>query len=378
MKGQEGRKDAWFTLTTVVGVLALALAPSIHAVILEGTGDPSYNTNAPTGSLTNSGWQYEGLWSENFLGTPIAPTFFLTAKHIGGYYGSNIVLNGLSYTTTGNYDDPSTDLRIWQVAQTFPYYAPLYTKSNELGSACVLIGRGTDRGSVITVAGRTNGWQWGTTNNIERWGQSAVSSIYTDTVDYPAAQLLYQLFQPGAGSNECDLSYNDSGGALFIQDGGSTGTWKLAGINYTVDGPFSYDSSGSHQFIAALMDLRGFYFYNGAAWQLVPTNYPTAVPTGFYCTRVSARIPWINSIINYNLGNDLGIKSVQIVGSDVQIGVITGSNRLYEVDYTTNLVNAVWTALTNNVPGSGGVVVVTDPGAAANQPARYYRASVLP
>jgi len=30
----------------------------------------------------------------------------------------------------------------------------------------------------------TNGWQWGSTNNIERWGQNTVASIYTDTNDW--------------------------------------------------------------------------------------------------------------------------------------------------------------------------------------------------
>jgi hypothetical protein len=101
------------------------------------------------------------------------------------------------------------------------------------------------------------------------------------------------------------------------------------------------------------------------------------VPGHFYSTRVSARISWINSVINYDLGDDLGIAGIQIVGSDAQISLITGTSRLYRVDYTTNLVNAVWTTLTNNIPGTNGIVIVTDSGA-ATLPARYYRATVLP
>jgi hypothetical protein len=99
MKGTKGKRNGWLGL-----LLALAVVPCVEAVILEGTGDPSYNTNAPTGSLTNSGWQYEGQWNtENgpFLGTPIAPTFFLAAQHIGGtanLANDHFTFKGFTYT----------------------------------------------------------------------------------------------------------------------------------------------------------------------------------------------------------------------------------------------------------------------------------------
>ena len=350
--------------------VAMMAAQQGGAVLFESTGDPSYNTNAPSGTLTNSGWQYEGQWYI-WLGTPIAPTFFLTAHHVNGNVGDPLILNGFSYKTVAFYDDPDSDLRIWKVAQTFPYYAPLYTNSNEVGKTLVVIGRGTDRGPAVVVGGVTNGWQWGSDNNIERWGENTVSGVYTDMVDYPAAQLLYAIFQNNGMSNECDLSLNDSGGGMFIQDGG---TWKLAGINYTVSNPFvSTTGVNGSGFDAALLDYFHLYIGGDGNWQLY-TNHAAGA---FYCTRVSSRMSWINGIINYNLGNDLGIAGVQTVGSDTQINLITGSNRLYEVDYTTNLVNAVWTTLTNNVAGTGGVVSVVDPGA-ASQPQRFYRAAIAP
>ena len=354
------------------------LAVRGYAVLFVATGDPSYNTNAPTGSLTNSGWQYEGHWN-SWLGTPIAPTFFLTAHHINGAPGNSIVLNGFSYTTTAFFDDPSTDLRIWQVAQTFPYYAPLFTKSNEVGSACVVIGRGTERGPMITTTTTsmghttitTNGWLWGNTNNIERWGQNTVSGITTDTFLHPGAQLLSAAFQSNGMTNECDQSYNDSGGAMFIQDGT---TWKLAGINYAVSDPFvSTNGVNGSTMSVAVLDYFHLYVLSGTNWVQI-TQHESG---GFACTRVSARISWINSIINYNLGNDLGITGLQTVGGDALINLITGSNRFYRVDYTTNLVSAIWTTLTNNIPGTGGVVTVTDPGA-ASKTNRFYRAAIMP
>jgi hypothetical protein len=332
--GRKGR--SWF-----LSCLFALLAMRGHAVLFKDTGDPSYNTNAPTGSLTNSGWQYEGQWGNIFLGTPIAPRFFLAAKHIGGSVGGPFILNGFTYTTVAEFDDPSTDLRIWQVGQTFPYYVPLYTGTNEAGNTCVVIGRGTDRGPAVVVGGVTNGWQWGGVNNIERWGQNTVLGVSTDTINYAAAQELYAAFDRNGGSNECDLSLDDSSGAMFIQDGGSTGTWKLAGINYDVDDAFvSTNGVAGSGFNASLMDYYHLYYQpSGTNWVLFTGHYAAR----FYCTRVSARLSWINSVINFEVGPDLQITGNQVVGTDEQIYLSTGSNRLYRVDYTSDMVTGVWT-----------------------------------
>jgi hypothetical protein len=371
MKGTKGKWNACVWL-----LLALVVVPYVHAVILEGTGNPSYNTNAPTGSLTNSGWQYEGQWYV-WLGTPIAPRFFLTAHHVNGNLGDVFVFNGFSYHTVNVFDDPNTDLRIWQVAETFPSYAPLYTKTDEIGKPFVVIGRGTDRGPTVIVGGVTNGWQWGNTNNIERWGENTVSGVHTGVVtgdgNYPSAQLLYAAFQHNGMSNECDLSYNDSGGGMFIQDGGSTGTWKLAGINCTVDDSFiSTNGVNGSGFNASLMDYFHVYLGGDNNWQLFTQHYAAQ----FYCTRVSSRISWINSIINYEPGTDLLVTATQVLGTGAQINLSTGSNRLYRVDYISDLVTGVWTTVTNNVAGTGGIVTITDPGA-GGQPERFYRVAIV-
>src|SRR5882757_11346916 len=69
-------------LVCVAAVSLLLGASSAKAILFYQTGDPNYNTTAPGGSLTNSGWQYEGTWG-GFLGTPIAPKYFITAAHVG-------------------------------------------------------------------------------------------------------------------------------------------------------------------------------------------------------------------------------------------------------------------------------------------------------
>lgn len=134
-----------------VTLLALGLTTQMApAVILFGSGDPTYNTTPPTGALQNSGWQYEGQWG-GFLGTPIAPQYFIAAHHVGGSVGQTFTFNGVSYTTTAYWDDASSDLRIWKVNGVFPTYAPLYATNDEIGKMLVDIGRGTQRGDPVEL-----------------------------------------------------------------------------------------------------------------------------------------------------------------------------------------------------------------------------------
>lgn len=130
-----------------------------RAVILERTGDPAANTIAPTGELAGSGWQFEGFWG-GFRGTPIAPHFFLSAKHIGNAGGSVFTFGALNYSVVRGFADPNSDLDLWQVTETFPTFAPLYTQADEAGKLTVVIGRGTQRGSDHLVNGNLAGWNW--------------------------------------------------------------------------------------------------------------------------------------------------------------------------------------------------------------------------
>ncbi|HUJ11714.1 MAG TPA: PKD domain-containing protein [Verrucomicrobiae bacterium] len=316
MKGNTGKRHRWLGV-----LLALMIVPCVHAVLFEATGDPSYNTNAPTGSLTNSGWQYEGHWG-SYLGTPIASNFFIAAQHIGGSVCAPFVFNGVTYTTVTNFDDPSSDLRIWQVAETFPYYAPFYTGTAEAGKTCVVIGRGTQRGGPFVQGGVTNGWLWGTSDAVERWGENTIAYV---GVDQNNRQYLVAQFDHPGITNECDLSVGDSSGGMFIKIGT---TWELAGIHYAVDGPFSVDGSANDEFNAALFDMYGLYDCSGNC--MLVTNH---TPSAFYSTRVSARISWINSIITnpappfsvrFAATPTNGAAPLNVAFTDMSCGSITG------------------------------------------------------
>ena len=272
-------------------MLCLVLVtPASRAVILFGSGDPGYNTTPPTGALAGSGWQYEGQWG-GFLGTAIAPHYFLAAQHIGGSVGEAFAFNGSNYTTTAYWDDPGSDLRLWQVSGTLPTYAPLYSTSDEQGKTLVVIGRGTQRGAPVTVTGTqpgtTNtvttlaGWQDGPSDGLMRWGQNQVSNT--------EGWLLIGAFTGTLGPDEGFISGGDSSGAIFIQN--NAGAWSLAGINYGVDGPFTATANGS-QFYGAIFNEDGLYVSH---W-LEPQD-GVARPAQFYASRVSSELCWIQGIV---------------------------------------------------------------------------------
>jgi hypothetical protein len=286
----------------VVVILLLALTPA-RAVIFYSTGDAAYNTTAPAGSLTDSGWQFQGSWG-GFLGTPIAPKYFITAKHVGGRIGDRFSLGGVSYATIAMFDDPETDLRIWRICGTFPSFARLYTNNNEVGKRLVAFGRGTRRGALIITTNllgtiKTNGWRWSLYDGVQRWGENEVNNIINGDGllgDASIGEVLQATFDspPNGGPNECHLSTGDSGGAVFIQE---ELIWKLAGINFAVDGPYDTTDSGGG-FEAAVYDKGGLYEKSALGiWTLTP-DAPFPQPGSFYSTRISARIDWINSVLD--------------------------------------------------------------------------------
>ena len=282
-------------LTRICRIMAVAIcllnSSRSHAVILLDTADPGVNVTAPGGDLAGSGWQYEGVWG-GFLGTPIAPHFFVSAAHIG-QAGTNFSFQGSTYTIVRSFSLAGSDLLIWQVKEAFPSFAPLFSKRDELSQHLVVIGRGTQRGDVVVLDGSPRGWSWGAGDGAQRWGENDVADI----VPYNGHDLINATFDqhvlPGDHPNESHLSSGDSGGAIFVKDN-SDGAWKLAAINYAVDDLYTAPTA-SAQFVAAIFDARGFYTFDGATFTQIGGNVP--VPTGFYGSRISSELSWICSVI---------------------------------------------------------------------------------
>ena len=294
------KKPLQFSLLLFVSVV---LSQSASALIFHSTSDAAHNTNAPSGFLEDSGWQWQGEWSKGvavaeYLGTPIAAHYFITAKHVAGTTSWDFHYKGKTYDVIQGFPDPSSDFQIWKVDEPFTSYAPLYTDSNESGKGCVIFGRGRTRGAEVETT-RLNGWEWGTLDNKIRWGTNQISSVST--------KYLFAKFN-GAGTDECVLADKDSGGAVFIED--SDGVWRLAGINYALAEIFTTNSDGSAYFSAACFDYRGLYYYyfntatDNYSWGgLAGGGQPK--PQSSIASRISYSYSWITNVIGDELDVDV-------------------------------------------------------------------------
>jgi hypothetical protein len=330
----------------LLAVFLMACATICHsasAVLLYNTA--TRNTSAPTGSLSNSGWQYEGQFGA-VLGTPISSDCFITAYHVGGLVGvSTFEIDNTVYQTTAEQKDPNSDLAIWTISGTFSpsVIAPLWNDSvdgSEVNHQMVVFGRGTQRGSPIYVANQqvvpqnvtpsqvgptalTNplstapvttqlpgthlaGWTWGTSDNVESWGQDAVAGIAYDSNN--TAYLAYPFLE---NSNSCMLSANDSGGGVFVND---NGVWKLAGINYGVDSPWQLTANGT-PFDAAIFDASGLYLNNGNQPAIYFNAGPPEKPTYSYSTQISPEMGFIDGVIDDSMSTPLSLEPLPEPGS---------------------------------------------------------------
>jgi len=290
--------------TFIVGIYVWLISSALGVIFFD-TGDVAHNREvAPTAAYADSGWQFQGGFGSK-LATMISPNHIITAKHIGvsttfvhkshfngtpmdvSYAVDNTVNGGLGYWNVG-----TTDLRIFQVSGTFSSYAPLYTGSDEVGKELVVMGRGTQRGATVNLGGTDKGWEWGTSDGKTRWGRNNVTNI--DAIGV-LGEMLAVDFDADSGIDEAHLSIGDSGGSVFIKD---AGVWKLAGINYAVDGAWDTNdiTEDGTEFQAVLTDAGGFYNgSDGSGWTFIDDEVDD-IPSQFYASRISAKVVEINVI----------------------------------------------------------------------------------
>jgi len=286
-------------------VLLAVTGPPAQAVILYES--PTRNTSAPSVGEGLAGWNLQGQWG-NYLGTPIAPQYFITGKHFGAStsitVGSQTYSIDTTFNGTGHVDDPLSDLRICRITGTFSSYAPLYDASadgSEENQTLTVIGRGTQRGDAVTVTGASvsdlRGWQWGTDDHVQSWGRNVVSFFSNYIAGSPDSLLVFAFNRVGGSgggiTNECALSAGDSGGGVFINVGG---VWKLAGISYAVTNYFSHTGGGDAGFAASIFDRGGLYYGQQNNWTYIPDEAADK-PGASYASRISARLDWINGVI---------------------------------------------------------------------------------
>lgn len=225
------RTGRWSAFAVLLGVGLFALAPSARAVIID-SGDGTGNTSAPP---DDPGWVYVGTRSD-LTAVYIGGGWVLTANHVPL---GTVIIDGVIYAPIvgsdvqlSNGDGTFADLKIFAIAGD-PGLADLPIRSDALtvGTALMMIGQGRDRGAFTTWdPGAPNapisGYEWLNTRS-RRWGTNHIDGI-------PSSRILntvsfFARFDAGQPDHEAQVVQGDSGGAVFIKNGG---VWELAGIQF--------------------------------------------------------------------------------------------------------------------------------------------------
>jgi hypothetical protein len=290
---------------TLAGLLVggLLMPCPAWALVFQSTGDPTFNTTAPSSAAIAGGWEYEGIFG-GMLGTAIGPQHFITAAHIPaaasfdrtslftGAPSASFAVDSSAFSGAGGYTLPGTDLRIYKITGTFDTWASIYTGSSELGQTASLNGHGGERGADVSLASELKGWATTSTGGAPRWGTNVITGILPESSS-PAGELIVMDFDLGAGANEATFSVGDSGGGLFVFDGGA---WKLAGVNYAVDGAFNSSPTNAGATNLALFDMGGYWVGQDSSWEFV-TDDAVNAPQQLYASRISSHAGTIQSIV---------------------------------------------------------------------------------
>ena len=298
------------SIALLAGLALLCATCLLPGIVFFETGDLSHNRErAPAGLYEGAGWRYQGEYKE-FLGTAISPRHFITAVHLGK--GSETFVQRSWFTGeefdrvyfinpnfnegNGSLDIPGTDLRIFEVFGEFPAYAGLYTTSDEVGREVVMMGRGRARGEAVRRFGQTRGWSWAPEDERSRWGTNTVDG-FSETGN--RGPMLVTDFDDVRGRDECQATYGDSGGGVFISKGGD---WKLAGILFGADSVYDTNTicGDGSEFLASMFDGAGFYVGRDDDscddWTLVSAANDLDESRS-YASRISSSAPAIQAVI---------------------------------------------------------------------------------
>lgn len=216
------------SFAALLAVLLLSLDAS--AVIID-SGDGTGNTTAPVDDPGFASVGTRGSQTGIYLGYG----WVLTASHVGS---GDTIFGGVTYPAiTGSQivlvhsGSVLADLALYRV-DPVPPLSPLVIRAStpSVNDEVVMIGQGRNRGdpfSFFDPPDQDDGYLWGVGRAV-RWGTNVVDQIGIDLVQAGKTTHAFATeFTRAAPQDECQAASGDSGGAVFIDDGGG---WELAGV----------------------------------------------------------------------------------------------------------------------------------------------------
>jgi cysteine-rich repeat protein len=220
-------------------LLSLLLAAPVGAVLID-SGDGSGNTTAPP---DDPGFAYVGR-KVSLTVIYVGYGWVLSAAHVGDL--GTVVIGGVGYTPMSGTRTVliqsgaiQADLELFRIT-TAPPLPPLPIRASTpaLNDPVIMVGNGRDRGAAFSLyppPSSDDGYYWETSHTL-RWGTNVVDAIVPDfSPDYTTrtTHSFTTSFTRNGTADEAQGTNGDSGGAVFIENGG---TWELAGVMHAIEG----------------------------------------------------------------------------------------------------------------------------------------------
>ena len=200
------------------------------------------NTNAATdpSGINGFNWNYV----VNFNGSSsvaVDPYWLLTAAHVADDFGNtSVTVNGQTYNQVGEVYHATADLALVKLDRAlsgfYAIYSGTYPTASKNRLSAIMAGYGVT-GTVVDQYNYTFG---SSGKGTERWGSNKIDgqlNYIGGTGKTNSGFLMY--FNTADSSLEAGAGTGDSGGGVFVSDGG---VWKLAGIMTDISTGSSQDA----------------------------------------------------------------------------------------------------------------------------------------